>query len=379
MLRARDAIAIQAAVMYRTDRLRSVDKDGADNEAHFSIAAERLASHDCCVAEYRHDKRLMLTRSIVGPLPDESQLHEVDGAKQFGQTLVFYHDAPQVFASAARELVKNGPSLDLLKLMLRAARMAPFMLLKTVVLRSVKAIIRRMPRWIGRHFGETLWAPGVGSVDFGDFGRIKPISVYDGSDRGKPVDRYYIERALAERSALIRGRVLEVGGRQYTESFGGEKVARSEVLDIDPLNPAATIIGDLGVAGSLPEGAFDCIVLTQTLQYIYDLQNALNNLYRALAPGGTLLITVPGISPIGTGEKQVWYWEFTELSLKALLRSRFDESDVEVHSYGNVFAAISFLTGLSLVEVGAERLQHKDERYPVTVFACARKPEAELE
>jgi hypothetical protein len=43
-----------------------------------------------------------------------------------------------------------------------------------------------------------------------------------------------------------------------------------------------------------------------------------------------------------------------------------------------VFAAISFLTGLSLVEVGAERLQHKDERYPVTVFACARKPEAEL-
>ena len=95
--------------------------------------------------------------------------------------------------------------------------------------------------------------------------------------------------------------------------FGGENVVCSEVLDIDPINPAATIVGDLGVVGSLPEGAFDCIVLTQTLQYIYDLRTAMENLYQALAPGGALLITVPGISPIGNGETKIWYWEFTEL------------------------------------------------------------------
>ena len=103
--------------------------------------------------------------------------------------------------------------------------------------------------------------------------------------------------------------------------FGAEKAVRSEVLDIDPLNPEATIIGDLGIAGSLPEGAFDCIILTQTLQYIYDLDNALDNLHRTLVPDGTLLITVPGISAIGKDETGYWYWEFTELSAKKTILS----------------------------------------------------------
>jgi hypothetical protein len=56
-----------------------------------------------------------------------------------------------------------------------------------------------------------------------------------------------------------------------------------------------------------------------------------------------------------------------------MLSSRFGESNVKVQSYGNVFAAISFLTGLSLAEIGTERLEHMDERYPVTVFACVHK------
>jgi hypothetical protein len=92
-----------------------------------------------------------------------------------------------------------------------------------------------------------------------------------------------------------------------------------------------------------------------------------------LAPDGTLLITVPGISAIGKDETGYWYWEFTELSAKKLLIDRFGETNVQVRSYGNVFAAVCFLTGLSLAEVGTERLEYRDERYPVTVFACARK------
>ena len=161
------------------------------------------------------------------------------------------------------------------------------------------------------------------------------------------------------------------------EIFGADKVVCSDVLDIDPLNPLATIVGDLGVVGALPEDAFDCIVLTQTLQLIYNLDNAMENLYRALAPGGALLITVPGISPIGRNWISIWYWAFTELSLKTLLGDRFGESNVQVQSHGNVFAAICFLTGLSLAEVETEKLDLVDEGYPVTVFACARKPTVE--
>jgi SAM-dependent methyltransferase len=238
---------------------------------------------------------------------------------------------------------------------------------------GVKTTIRRLSRSTVRYFGE-LWVSDFGKLRFGDFGRNRPISSDFGFDRGKPVDRYYIERALGDYAELVRGRVLEVCGRDYTSSFGAEKVVCSDVLDIDPLNPLATIVGDLGVVDALPQGAFDCIVLTQTLHLIYNLDNAMENLYRALAPGGALLITVPGISPIVRNWISIWYWAFTELSLKTLLISRFDESNVQVQSYGNVFAAISFLTGLSLEEVGTEKLDFKDESYPVTVFGCARKP-----
>ena len=370
--------AMQAAVMYRTNLLRSImrsDKNQdlrEDHDVYFRIG--RIGTHNTCVAEYRYDKRLMLERSMVGSQTDDGRLRGVDIAAQPGQRTLFHHNAPQMFAAATRKLIKNGWNSESVEMMLRAARMAPLALLRTAMSRGVKAAMRRLPRSIGRHFGEALWVPEVGSVRFGDFGRTKPISLDDGSDRGKPVDRYYIEQVLKDHSELVSGRVLEVGGCDYTRLFGAEKVVCSDVLDINPLNPVATIVGDLGVVGTLPEGVFDCIVLTQTLQYIYNLNNAMENLCRALAPGGVLLITVPGISAIGRGETAVWYWEFTELSLKTLLSDRFDESNVQVQSFGNVFAAICFLTGLSLAEIGTERLDHKDERYPVTVVACARKP-----
>jgi hypothetical protein len=288
--------------------------------------------------------------------------------------LIFHHNAPQVFLSAAKDFIRSGPTMKSATLMLRAAKTAPLALAKMLVLRGVMAIIRCIPRLIGRHFGERLWAPRVGEVDFGDFGRVEPISIFHGFDRGKPIDRYYIERALEEWSTVVRGHVLEVHDSTYARSFGGENVKRSDVLDINALNPIATIVADLGVIGSLPEGRFDCIILTQTLQYIYNIDNALDNLYRALAPDGTLLITVPGISPIGHNETAVWYWEFTELSVKTMLIERFGERNVHARSYGNVFAAICFLTGLSLAEVGTERLQYRDARYPIIVFASARKP-----
>ena len=375
VLRAGGTIALQAAVMYRTDCFRSITagaQDGVDSDAHHPVAS-CVASHDCCVAEYRYDKRLTLSRSAVRLHKDNDCLRHAHDDRRFNRELLVRHNAPQFFAAAAKELVAHGWNWDTAKAMFRAARIAPFALLRTGISHSAKTIARCLPRWMGRLFGEAAWAPRAGSVRFGDFGRTRPISNVDGYDRGKPIDRYYIERALADCSELVRGRVLEVGGRDYTRLFGAEKVVCSEVLDIDPLNPEATIIGDLGIVGSLPERAFDCIILTQTLQYVYDLDTALDNLHRALAPDGTLLITVPGISAIGKDETGFWYWEFTELSATRMLVGRFGATNVQVHSYGNVFAAVCFLTGLALAEVETERLEYQDERYPVTVFACARK------
>ena len=44
--------------------------------------------------------------------------------------------------------------------------------------------------------------------------------------------------------------------------------------------------------------AFDCIIFTQTLHFIYDVRLAIQTLHRILKPGGVLLATFPGISQI---------------------------------------------------------------------------------
>src|SRR2546429_1329851 len=49
------------------------------------------------------------------------------------------------------------------------------------------------------------------SVRMGDLRRTTPIDTEWGMERGSVIDRYYIDTFLAERSAVIRGHVLEVG------------------------------------------------------------------------------------------------------------------------------------------------------------------------
>jgi SAM-dependent methyltransferase len=236
--------------------------------------------------------------------------------------------------------------------------------------RGLRWLARNAPSAIGRHMPERLWAPPVGAVKLGDFARTAPISDSFGFDRGKPIDRYYIENFLGKSADDIRGRVLEIGDNDYTLRFGGSKVDMSDVLHVDARNPHATIVGDLSKSGILPSDAFDCIVLTQTLHLIFDMRKALAELARSLKPGGTLLITVPGITRVDRGEwGYTWYWSLTDLALAQLLAEFFDKEDVLVETFGNVFAAVCFLQGLAVSEVPTSKLDVLDPSFPVVVTA----------
>lgn len=240
--------------------------------------------------------------------------------------------------------------------------------------RQMRRLIARAPATIGQRLSRRLWTPSPGTIDFGDFGRTEPVSADFGFDRGLPIDRYFVEGFLARNASRIRGRVLEIGDNEYTLRFGGKQVEKSDVLHVDAENPVATIIGDISTPGTLPELAFDCIILTQTLHLIFDMRGALAELTSALKPGGTLLITVPGISPIDRGEwGYTWFWSLTEIALSRLLVAVFEDRDVEVETFGNVFAAVCFLQGLAVSEVPQAKLDVLDKSFPVIVAAAARR------
>jgi glycosyltransferase involved in cell wall biosynthesis len=211
-------------------------------------------------------------------------------------------------------------------------------------------------------------------VRFGHFNRTTPISPNFGYDRGTPVDRYYIEAFVAAHRKDIRGRALEVDDASYCRQFG-TSIVQQDVLDIRADNPRATIVGDLSVAGVLPQEAFDCLVVTQTLQLIYDLPAAVTEMYRALKPGGVLLLTCPGITQIYPGnEGENWFWSLTRAAAEGLFSGVFGATNVAVEARGNVYAAVCFLEGLALEEVDAAKLGVLDTAYPVIITVRAVKP-----
>lgn len=368
-------LSIRSAAMYRTSKVSSITDQQVEfvNLCTTGTAANCISEHSHCVTEYRAIRSIPLARFSAEKQPDRGETHSLTHFEEQPDSN-YLRSAPHEFALAAKEIIANGWSWKSIRVMARTALLSPLPLAKKLLSKLIPRIIRLIPRPLGLLLTQKLWSPAIGKIRFGDFARTTPISTDFGFDRGEPIDRYYIERALESHAELLRGRVLEVKDRRYTTLYGHDKVISSDVLDIDPLNPLATVIGDLGIVGALPKHAFDCIILTQTLQYIYHLDNAIENLYQALAPGGILLITVPAISPVVRGETGIPYWAFTPLSLNTMLSRRFEGSNVAVESFGNVFAAICFLTGLSLTEVEPRKLDYKDEMYPVIVFARVTKP-----
>lgn len=206
---------------------------------------------------------------------------------------------------------------------------------------------------------------------WGNLDRTDPFSIY-GFDRGVPVDRVYIEAFLSRHADTVRGDVLEVKDDAYARRFGGERVL-AHVLELPGVdNGRATLFADLGEPGSLPTDAFDCVVLTQTLQLVDDTSAALTNVWRSLRPGATALITVPTVS--------VWVerihdrWRWTPAGLDVELRRALPGADIEVVGYGNLPATIAFLHGLGAREVPAD-LHLTDPRFPVIAAARITRPE----
>ena len=81
--------------------------------------------------------------------------------------------------------------------------------------RAIKTLLG--PKW-------TTWARtvthGLERPVWGNLRRTSPISPSYGFERGTPIDRFYVDRFLSARRALITGRVLEIQTTDHIRRYG---------------------------------------------------------------------------------------------------------------------------------------------------------------
>lgn len=202
--------------------------------------------------------------------------------------------------------------------------------------------------------------------------RTQPVSPLVGIDRGTPIDRYFIERFLERHAADFKGDVIEIKDREYTQRFGGSRVTRSEILDVNRENTMATMFDDIRTLASIPDKSVDCFIITQVLQYVDDLDAAARSIRRVLKVGGSALITVPTVGKLDGHEDKVagHYWRLTSDSSRYIFSRTFAKDELQIESWGNARVGLSFLAGLAAEDLTQRELETHDPLYACGV--CIR-------
>ena len=356
-----------------------------DYELYLRLARiHPIHCHDALVAEYRTynasmsaDTPFMLATVLKVLRSQRKYLNKDRRRIEAYRTGVCYWKGlyAKEFVAQLSATLARGEFVKIARGVLAMSLHAPRQFWRLALRKGARAALpTSMLRLLAKIRGYPYYPP-VGRIRFGDLRRVSPISEWFGFERGLPIDRYYIERFLANCSEDIRGRVLEMGDPNYTRQFGGDHVTKSDVLHVSEGNPLLTFVGDLTCAGHIPSNTFDCVIVTQTLHLIYDVRAALGTLYRILKPNVVLMATVPGISQISHDQwGKSWYWSFTSLSIYRLFEEFVPAECVAVESYGNVLTATAFLQGIATSELGRTELDFHDPYYEVLITVRALRP-----
>jgi SAM-dependent methyltransferase len=371
-----NVIAMHGTVMYRRDRLEEIGgfdpslRACEDYDVYLRLARSfPVACGPECIAEYHHHSSNMshdLPKMLVAAL---AVLRKQEPGLRGNPTWQAAYNEGTATWKTKYATMHVGKVLKALKARRVSREMAgqTVYLLYLAPLTLPRIVIAEGARLLRKHLRPR-------KVRLGDLRRTTPISARFGFDRGKPVDRRYVEAFLASYAADIRGRVLEIGDNSYTVRFGSDRVERSDVFNRYQGHPQTTFTGDLAAHNDLPSEAFDCIILTQTLHLIFDVPEAVRTLWRILRPGGALLVTVPWVSPIDRYEWGTsWYWSLSPAALRRLLEMRFGVGQVDIVDYGNVLSATAFLYGLAEHELSGPELDARDPYCPVIVAGRAIK------
>ncbi len=236
--------------------------------------------------------------------------------------------------------------------------------------------------WIDREFfSETETLRQLYPVDMKHcLLKADPLSRRFGQERGKPIDRFYIECFLkaATKECKKAYQILEVGEDRYSRLYFNE----GDVLNGGTHKISYDILHyeqgmDLTKPETLPKDKYDVFICTQVFNFIYDVKAAIQGAYFVLKRGGKLLATVQGcIGQVSSNDMKHWgdYWRFTDLGIKRLVGDVFGEKNVEVFPFGNAAIATAWVQGLALEDLPKrELLEIVDPYYAINIGVIARK------
>jgi SAM-dependent methyltransferase len=148
--------------------------------------------------------------------------------------------------------------------------------------------------------------------------------------------------------AHAKGRFLDAGcGTQPFRPVVADQVDRYLGFDIEARGVALDYTGSVEDMHEVPDASVDTLLCSEVLEHVPHPASALSELARVLAPGGTLLVTVPFLARLH--EEPHDYYRYTRHGLRTLL----DEAGFEVDEIVETGSLASFLGHqVSLVLLG---------------------------
>ncbi|WP_034445639.1 class I SAM-dependent methyltransferase [Butyrivibrio sp. AE2032] len=202
---------------------------------------------------------------------------------------------------------------------------------------------------------------------------LRPVSERYGMELGTAIDRVYIEKFLQKNADCIVGDIGEFASDNYIKRFSS-RIDNKYIFHVNGWGDNV-IQADFSKAEDVSENLLDCLICTQTIQFIFEIDKAVSNIYRVLKKGGTALVTGHGLAQLSLYDYRNWgeYWRFTNMSMKKLFEQSFGKGNVDVITYGNAKTAAAMIFGLCAESLDLSDFDYDDMQYPVVVGAVCRK------
>ena len=152
--------------------------------------------------------------------------------------------------------------------------------------------------------------------------------------------RELLDRCLESSIPLMRGRVLDIGGKKINKR-GRFNPPLHQVENWEYLNTAPETQPDYCCDAAeihLDDGTIDTVVMTEVLEYLKNPEVVLKEIYRILAAGGVCLLSTPLLNSIH-GDWQFDRQRWTAIKLEEVCKA-IGFNEIAVKPMGSVWSVI---------------------------------------